>query len=39
MLDSIVAKGDWVFLAFVWKAKNKYLKNPVDPVIKKRSLY
>ena len=38
MLDSIVAKGAWVFLAFIWKAKKKYPKNPVDPVIKKRVL-
>jgi hypothetical protein len=32
MLDLIIAGGDWVFLAFFRKDKNKNPKDPVNPV-------
>jgi len=38
LLDSIIAGGDWIFLAFVRKAKNKHPKDPVNPVYRKITL-
>jgi len=38
LILTLIAGDDWVFLAFVRKAKNKNPKNPVNPVQRKTTL-